>query len=99
MAEVTFFNRLEPRPRDNDFSHTLAAHIRDPLWFLTRQWQIGEFNGEDTGSLAFVHYLGRTAKMPRWIRSAGVELEVSGEAPLESQTLREPFEPDIGLQV
>jgi hypothetical protein len=98
MAEVTFYNRLEPRPRDNDFSHTLAAHIRDPLWFLSRQWQIGEFNGEDTGSLAFVHYGGRTARMPRWLRGSE-ELTIDQGAPLEPQTLREPFEPDLGLQV
>lgn len=98
MAELTFYNRLEPRPRDNDFSHTLAAHVRDPLWFLARQWQIGEFNGEDTGSVAFVQYSGSTSRMPRWVR-AGEELEVDTTAPLEPQTLSEPFEPDLALQV
>ena len=24
--------------------------MRDPLWFLTRQWQFGEFEGDDAGS-------------------------------------------------
>jgi hypothetical protein len=24
--------------------------VHDPLWFLTRQWQLGEFEGEDAGS-------------------------------------------------
>jgi hypothetical protein len=99
MAEITFFNRIEPRPRDNDFSHTLAAHVRDPLWFLTRQWQIGEFNGEDKGSLAFVRYGGRTSRMPRWIHPADGEVALGEGAPLEPQMLREPFAPDLGLQV
>jgi hypothetical protein len=99
MAEVTFYNRLEPRPRDNDFTYTLAAPVRDPLWFLTRQWQIGEFNGEDNGSVAFVQYGGRTSRMPRWLAPDGTEVSLSDGAPLEPQTLREPFAPDIGLQV
>ena len=28
----------------------LRAEVRDPLWFLTRQWQFGELQGEDAGS-------------------------------------------------
>ena len=30
----------------------LQARIYDPLWLLARQWQIGEFQGEDNGSPA-----------------------------------------------
>jgi len=30
----------------------LQARVYDPLWFLARQWQLGEFQGEDNGSLA-----------------------------------------------
>jgi hypothetical protein len=29
---------------------SLQAQVRDPLWFLARQWQMGEFLGEDAGS-------------------------------------------------
>jgi hypothetical protein len=29
---------------------SLQAQVRDPLWFLARQWQIGEFLGDDAGS-------------------------------------------------
>lgn len=46
----TFWTRLEPRTRDPDFKRTLRAEIHDPAWFLTRQWQMGEFEGEDAGS-------------------------------------------------
>jgi hypothetical protein len=98
MTEVSFVSRLEPRPRDNDLRRSLAAEIRDPLWFLSRQWQMGEFEGEDTGSLAYIQYSGSTSNMPRWVRD-GVEVELDPGAPLEQQTLREPFEPDLGLQV
>jgi len=32
------------------FDRALRAEVRDALWFLTRQWQFGEFKGEDAGS-------------------------------------------------
>ena len=44
------WNRLEGRPRSDDFSRSLKSEVRDPLWFLTRQWQFGEFEGNDAGS-------------------------------------------------
>ncbi|MEI9927571.1 MAG: hypothetical protein WDN44_07505 [Sphingomonas sp.] len=44
------WNRLEGRPRQTDFSQALKAEVRDPLWLLTRQWQMGEFDGEDAAS-------------------------------------------------
>jgi hypothetical protein len=44
------WNRLEGRPRSADFERSLRAEVRDPVWFLTRQWQYGEFEGEDAGS-------------------------------------------------
>jgi hypothetical protein len=98
MAEVSWLGRLEPRPRDNDLRRSLAAEVRDPLWFLTRQWQMGEFEGEDTGSLAYVKYAGSTAPIPRWVKN-GAEVALDKKAPLEPQTLREPFEPDLSLKV
>src|SRR5258707_12224601 len=47
---VRGWNRLEGRARSADFERSLRAEVRDPLWFLTRQWQFGEFEGEDAGS-------------------------------------------------
>ena len=55
---ITRWNRLEGRPRAQDFDRSLKAEVRDPLWMLTRQWQMGEFRGDDAGSPAFAktHY-------------------------------------------
>jgi len=47
---VTSWTRLEPRPRDATMGRSLQAQLRDPLWMLTRQWQLGEFAGQDAGS-------------------------------------------------
>lgn len=60
LPRIIAFNRLETRPRTYDFSRSLRAEVRDPLWMLTRQWQFGEFDGEDaatcvTSRIAFQH--------------------------------------------
>ena len=47
---VTVWNRLEGRPRSVEFDRALSAEVRDALWMLARQWQFGEFRGEDAGS-------------------------------------------------
>src|SRR5260370_42630305 len=62
IPRVVAFNRLEARPRTLDFTRSLRAGVRDPLWMLTRQWQFGEFQGEDAAScvtsrIAYEHEL------------------------------------------
>ena len=42
--------RIEPRCRQDDFGRGIQARTADPLWMLARQWQTGEFLGEDAGS-------------------------------------------------
>ena len=50
IPSVTTWTRLEPQPRDATLARSLQAQVRDPLWFLARQWQVGEFAGDDAGS-------------------------------------------------
>ncbi|HEY6793076.1 MAG TPA: hypothetical protein VI248_00160 [Kineosporiaceae bacterium] len=50
---ITMWNRLEGRPRTPDFTGALRAEVRDALWMLCKQWQMGEFRGGDAGSPAF----------------------------------------------
>jgi hypothetical protein len=47
---ITTWTRLEPQPRDATMARSLQAQVRDPLWMLARQWQLGEFAGTDGGS-------------------------------------------------
>ncbi|WP_260735078.1 hypothetical protein [Tunturiibacter lichenicola] len=47
---LTTWTRLEPQPRDASMERSLQAQVRDPLWLLARQWQVGEFLGDDAGS-------------------------------------------------
>src|SRR5262245_50377040 len=47
---ITRWNRLEGRPRTHQFDRALRAEVRDAMWMLSRQWQLGEFVGDDAGS-------------------------------------------------
>jgi hypothetical protein len=50
MAAITTWTRIEPRVRGDDLSPSLEARVHDPAFLLGRQWQIGEFVGEDAGT-------------------------------------------------
>ena len=50
VPSITTWTRLEPQPREGSMQRSLQAQVRDPLWFLARQWQVGEFLGDDAGS-------------------------------------------------
>ena len=65
-ATITLWNRLEGRPRKADFDRSLRAEVRDPLWMLTRQWQFGEFKGEDAGSAVKARVQLNTSRIDRF---------------------------------
>jgi hypothetical protein len=44
----------------------LQARIYDPLWLLARQWQVGEFQGEDNGSPAKACFQAESAQLTRF---------------------------------
>ena len=46
----TYLLRTEPRTTSSDLSQGVAARVYDALWTLGRQWQLGEFLGEDAGT-------------------------------------------------
>jgi hypothetical protein len=48
--DVIRWTRLEPASRTADLQGGLRAEVHDPLWLLARQWQLGEFVGDDAGS-------------------------------------------------
>lgn len=62
---ITSWTRLETDCRDADMQHTVAARVFDPLWMLTRQWQVGEFQGEDAGSPIMARTRAQSAMVSR----------------------------------
>lgn len=99
MASVTTWMRLEPRVRNADMSTGLQARIYDPLWLLARQWQFGEFQGEDNGSPAAARWRGEVSRLGRYF-AGPVAQEVEGErfdadvTPLETIVERERVRPN-----
>lgn len=97
---ITTWNRLEPRPRSDSTTRALAAQVRDPLWFLARQWQFGELQGEDAGSPAWVELRTRSSRISGWGEpGAGFRPYCHLSAPLESEVGRESFPPDDATAV
>jgi len=64
-GEPKFWQQIEPRSRTNDFSQSVQAKIHDPLWMLTRQWQLGEFQAESAGSPIKTRIKYNTTKLTR----------------------------------
>lgn len=70
MTSFTSWMRLEPQCRNADMNAGLQARVYDPLWLLARQWQVGEFQGEDNGSPIKATFLGETSRFSRYAPSA-----------------------------
>jgi hypothetical protein len=92
------WNRLEGRPRSADFARSLRAEVRDPIWFLTRQWQFGEFGGEDAGSPIDARIAYRTSPLDRYVVGDAVSAS-DAATPLEVRVEREAVPFDLMLHM
>lgn len=99
VPTITGWNRLESRPRKQEFNRSLQAEIRDPLWMLTRQWQMGEFQGEDAATPVFAHLLTNNTVLDRYAPAHGVAIPQPGDLPLETLIEKEKLPEDLKLQV
>ena len=84
LPSVVMWNRLEGRPRAVDFSRALRAEVRDALWMLSRQWQLGEFRGDDAGSPVLAKVCCETSRATHVRTGGGAVLAVDGGTPLEA---------------
>lgn len=101
MPSITSWMRLEPRTRDAEMSSSLQARIYDPLWLLARQWQFGEFQGEDNGSPVIARWNGESAPLTRYF-SGTIKPKTQIKAPrydpgmpLETLVEREAVRPPV----
>jgi hypothetical protein len=89
---ITFWVRLEPQSRDPNMTGGLQAQVRDPLWMLARQWQVGEFTGQDAGSPIQASFRIQYAPFTGYRPSAGsgpVPVPLDPGLPLETHVERE----------
>jgi hypothetical protein len=94
---VGLWNRLEGRPRTTDFERALRVEVRDPLWLLTRQWQLGEFLGSDGGSPVTATYSVATASPSRFGARDGAVEPLPADRPLETLAERRAVPFDLGF--
>src|SRR5215217_5291210 len=91
IPSITFWNRLEGRPRADKFDRALKAEVRDALWMLTRQWQLGEFHGDDAGSPIFAKVRLTTTRLRKY-RADDHDVEPFDDSvPFEAKVERRPL--------
>jgi hypothetical protein len=91
FPSVTMWNRLEGRPRTLSFDSTLRAEVRDALWMLTKQWQMGEIKGSDTGSPVFAKLQIDTTRLTKYRADGDAAEPFEPEVPLEAKVERRPL--------
>ncbi len=94
-----FWNRLAPSPDSEDVADALRCEVRDPLWLLARQWQMGEFRAEDAGTAAYSHIIAHTAPLQRFSAPGQTPLPVPPEMPLDAAIERIEPEFDLSLRL
>src|SRR5438477_1892846 len=85
---ITAWNRLEGRPRRPDFARALKAEVRDAMFMLSKQWQMGEFLGDDAGSPATVRVQLATTRLRTYRAARGTTLAFDESLPLEARVER-----------
>jgi len=99
IPSITAYNRIEASPRTANFDRSLKAEVRDALWMLTRQWQFGEFMGEDAASPVTAQILGLHRQIDRVSFPQGDPFAFDPSMPLETHVERETILPDLFLAV
>jgi len=100
IPTVTYWNRLEGRPRTDNFERALKAEVRDALWMLCKQWQMGEFRGDDAGSPVFGKVHLAHTKLTKY-QPGNSDLPVQpfdDQIPLEAEVERRPLPLKAGNQ-
>ena len=92
MSSITTWTRLEPRARGTDLLPSLEGRVFDPAWLLGRQWQVGEFNGEDAGTPAVAAIDLDIAPITAYQAANGAPVVV-GNTPIECLAGPEPAQP------
>jgi hypothetical protein len=95
---ITRWNRLEGRPRTHNFDRALKAEVRDALWMLARQWQMGEFQGDDAGSPVLARACIDVSTIDRFQAGQGPVEILDPAEPLEAKVERRPLPLRAGAQ-
>lgn len=98
FPSITRWERVDGIPRAHDMARALRAEVRDPLWMLARQWQLGEFIGDDAGSPVFAKLHVKTTQLTGYAARDGAEAAFEENMPLESRVEQRPVTFTAGTQ-
>jgi hypothetical protein len=95
MPSITIWSRLEPHSREASMERSLRAAVRDPLWLLARQDQLGELYGTDAGSPVNATTALESAPLTSYRPGTnGTVTDLAGP-PIETHVEREPVTPGL----
>lgn len=83
LPTITQWNRLEGRPRTTNFDRALKAEVADALWMISKQWQMGEYIGDDAGSPVLAKALFETTRLTKYQTGDEPAEPIEVEVPLE----------------
>jgi hypothetical protein len=66
MPSITSWTRIEPHTRNAEMKNSVQARIYDPPWMLARQWQVGEFQGKDSGTPVMARLRAEISRLTRY---------------------------------
>lgn len=100
-SNILFWNRLEGSPQSQDFERSLQAEIRDPLWLLARQWQLGEFKAEDAGSAIMAGVHTEQIPLTHFQPHDQDKRPISDQAPMEAliEAVRTSFDLSLRMEM
>jgi hypothetical protein len=92
-GSITSWTRIEPITRHASMQGSLQAQVRDPLWFLARQYQMGEFLADDAGSPLHASVMAefRNITTYRPGNDPAKTRAIDPHLPVEVHVEREPF--------
>ncbi|MFQ5636632.1 MAG: hypothetical protein ACE5IR_01390 [bacterium] len=95
---ITTWNRLEGRPRTEDFDRALKAEVRDALWMISKQWQMGEFMGDDAGSPVLAKAHMATTALTKYQPGEEAPMVLEQDIPLEVKVEHQKIPFHLGQQ-
>jgi hypothetical protein len=98
-SAVLSWEKLIPVTNSNDVAESLRCEIQDPLWLLSRQWQMGEFNAEDTGMAAFAHIISVNSPLQRFLPDGQTTARAYQSQEMPVHSLTEGVNPSFDLSL
>jgi hypothetical protein len=98
VPAITQWDRVVGIPRTHDMARALRAEVRDALWMLARQWQMGEFIGDDAGSPVFAKLQVATTRLTTFRPGDRPEQPFDDSVPLEARVEQRPVPFTAGPQ-